>query len=750
MAGPDDDPQTKPRPTRSGGAPTRRGRPAGVRTWSRRFVFVAIVAAVGVIGGIFSVLNAVEIPASTHVQKFTSIVCTAAVADGHCGLDNAVAQFSDSENRVRTSLADVSKYMTAAVIAGEDRNFYDHAGLDPWGILRAVVSRARGSASLQGGSTITQQYVKMAYLNSGRTIDSKTKEIAIALKLERKLSKSEILERYLNLIYFGRRAYGVEAAARAYFGKSAKDLDIAESAYLAGLIRNPRFGDAAKFPAEATRRRRTVLDGMVAMGVITSEQADAANKVPWDSAHFEMTPPTDNGTAVTPEFAKVGGRYILEWVRQQLVAMPSVGSRALMGQGLRIYLTINDELQRAAQASVIATLSDPVKDPQASLVSIDEHGQIVALIGGRDFDNQKVNLALGRAGGGSGRQAGSTFKPIALASFVEQQKSVKSMIYAPPKVTFPKADDGKPWEVSNFKDEDLGQISVEKATWESSNTAYAQIMMNQVGTANFIDMAKRLGISTEIKPNPSAVLGSVDVSVLEMATMYSTFANSGTRRPPYVVRRVEDSSGAVLYDATKDPALAAAPNVIKPEVAATVNSVLTGVVKNGTGKGARLRQVIAGKTGTTTNHRDAWFVGYTCRVTTAVWMGFLGKPGEAPAPMEHIKGVDFVTGGSLPVDIWRGYQQVAIKGTTGCGFKPTDYGTTLVPPDPAFAPTTTTVAPAAPVTPPPGSPPPAGSTPAGGSPTSGARPAAAPSTTGAGGQSPATTAPAAKATKANG
>ena len=668
------------------------------RVWLRRMTFGVILVGVGTVGGGFVVLNNVEVPDPVREMTTTSFVCTSEVPDNQCTPSNSVAQFSSGGNRIIIGLDEVSPHLINAVVAGEDRSFFDHGGVDPWGIARALYRDVRGSASTQGGSTITQQYVKNVYLNSDRTPERKLKEAAISIQLERQLTKPEILERYLNEVYFGRGANGVEAAARAYFGKDAKTLDIAESAYLAGLIRAPKYADATKTPEQATeakRRRKTVLNAMVEEKYITPDEAKAADETPFEGTVL-VSPRPNNGTDVREAFSGMGGEYIIEWVRTQLNAMPNVGEDAVYSDGLRIYLTVNPVLQQTARDAISEKLTKP-EDPAAAMVSVDDGGRIVSLIGGQDYETQKVNLALGKAGGGSGRSPGSTFKPIALAEYVAEGNSVKSKFWAPAAWIFPTPDAPEPfWPVHNYEEKDLGQLTVEDATWKSANTAYAQIM-NQITPKNFAAMAAKLGVTAPVNEVPSSVLGTSEVSVLDVTTAYSTFANHGTLKRPYILRRVEDSDGEVLYDVTQDPAYAPVPNSVDPAVADTVASTLTGVIQKGTGQRAKIKQQAAGKTGTTDDYKDAWFAGFTCRLTTVVWMGHItGEPGQ-PVPV-----MDKVTGGSTPAEIWQRYMSVATDGSKGCSFKPTDAGTVLG--DNLDLAPTTTLPPVTPVTLPDGTP----------------------------------------------
>jgi penicillin-binding protein 1A len=514
--------------------------------------------------------------------------------------------------------------------------------------------------------------VKLTYLTSERTLTRKLKEGVLSVKLEGELDKRDILTRYLNEIYFGRGAYGVEAASRAYFGIGVENLQVHQAAYLASLIRSPESAEATRDPKEATRRRKTVLNGMVSEGYITQAQAEAADAVPWVSS------PTDNnGDAQTMtilsrpaektdlgqvRYAEYGSEYWVSLVRAQLRQRFGPGAET---QGLRVYITYDPEMQQDAYQAVTGTLSQ-ANGPAGSLVAIDEKGQVRAMVGGTDFAKKKVNLAIGKEGGGSGRQPGSTFKPFALAAFIEDGYSVESAFRAPPTTQFPGVftEPGKLWSPQNFGKSDLGVLSVEEATWKSSNTVYAG-MVNLVTPDRVAEMANRLGVTAELDPQYALVLGTEEVSVLDMASAYSTFADRGRHTPPYVIRRVEDSAGKVLFDAKQD---VKSEQVIDEGVADTVNSVLSGVLTKGTGNAASLRVVAAGKTGTTTDSKDAWFAGYTCHLTAAVWMGY-----EQPKPMKTYRGKE-VSGGTVPAAIWKQFMSSATQGDEACQFPDADFG----------------------------------------------------------------------------
>ena len=642
----------------------------------RRVGYVVLVLAIVAIGGFWMALNTIDLPPAKRSVE-TTFVCDIEVADGECDFNSAMAKLSASEERVNVDYEDLPPVLVQAVLSAEDRKFFDHSGIDPVGIGRAFYQSVLGdSQSQQGGSTITQQYVKQTYLTSERSLERKLKEAVLAVKLEGELDKRDILTRYLNEIYFGRGAYGVEAASREYFGIGVENLQLHQAAYLAGLIRSPESADAARDPEEATRRRNTVLAGMVSEGYITAEQAEAAGAVPWvwEPVAVDGTPQTmtvlprstDTSDLGEVRYAEDGSEYWVDLVRRQLRERFGPGAET---QGLRVYTTYDPVMQAQAFDAVTENLNR-ADGPVGSLVAIDSEGQVRAMVGGTDFANNKVNLALGKAGGGSGRQPGSTFKPFALAAFVEDGYSTESLFRSPPTTQFPGVftEPGKLWSPRNFNKADQGVLTVEEATWRSSNTVYAGIV-NLVTPQRLAEMANRLGVSAELRDDYSLVLGTGEVSVLDMASAYSTFADRGLHIDPYVIRRVESSDGEVLFDADTD---VEGEQVISEDVADTVNSVLSGVLVKGTGQGANIGVVAAGKTGTTTDSKDAWFAGYTCELTAAVWMGY-----EQPQPMETFRGEE-VSGGTWPATIWADFMSEATADDQECEFPTTDAGERLV------------------------------------------------------------------------
>jgi len=555
----------------------------------------------------------------------------------------SLASFNGGTNREPVPLSRVPKVLVDAVLATEDHAYFQHGAIDPVGIARAALSDLRGHP-VQGGSTITQQYVKQTYVGDQRSPLRKAKEAVLALKLQHQLTKSQILERYLNIIYFGRRAYGVQAAAQAYFGKDVGQLSLDQAAYLAALIRSPETADAYRDPATASQRRALTLDSMVRYHFVTPSQAEQA----------KMVAMTGNGGDVVPAVTRVrvsavpGTEYFVQFVRRQLIAR--YGEAEVDGGGLRVQTSLDPTTQDQAYNAVYGFLSRG--EPAGALVSVDDQGRVRAMVGGRNYADSNVNLAVGTSGGGSGRQPGSTFKAFLLAAAVKEGYSVESALPAPPKLVIPVP--GTPgYPVTNFESESFpGPIDLVTATRDSVNTVYAQLEAH-LGAGKLVSMAHQLGVTAPLQPVPSLVLGTDEVSVMDMASAYSTFANEGVRITPRVVVQVATADGRILQ-----PDQAQRTRVLTQEQAAVVDYCLQQVVKNGTGTGAAIGRPMAGKTGTTEHYSDAWFVGYTPHLTTAVWMGY---PDKESHYMTDVRGTG-VTGGSLPADIFRRFMSVATEG----------------------------------------------------------------------------------------
>ena len=655
----------------------RKAGPDGTRRsifwrWRRAFFAIGLVGIL-LIAGAGYLFTQVPLPDKDPPLLQTTFMCSSEVSSG-CTADNSIAQLSGGVNRIAVDWSQIPQVVIDAVLSAEDRTYFEHGGVDPTGIVRALWTNLRNGGVSQGGSTITQQYVKNVYLTQERTITRKIKEAALAVKVERELSKQEILTRYLNTIYFGRGAYGIEAASRAYFGKNLDQITLPEAAYLAGLIRSPETADAklpdnvpnaARSHQIAIERRTSVLDAMLLTGKITDAEAAAAKANDWSDVLVRSNQ-NNYGNVAHSEW---GTEYFVDYVRHWLTTDGGFTDAQVYGGGLRVYTTLNMNDQGAAADSIRSTLNQP-NDPAAALVSIDDVGAVRAMIGGLDYNGtgkySKVNLAVGADGGGAGRQAGSSFKAFTLAEAMNQNFPMSKTYDAPSRISIPKADAGRDWSVGNYADAGLGQLDLISATMRSSNTAYAQLMMD-VGPKNVADLAKQMGVTSPLKAVPALTLGTSEVSVLDMASGYSTLADNGEHIAPSTVTKVTDAKGNVLYENK-----VLRKRVLDAKSVAKVNYILNQVVEGGTATGAKFGQPAAGKTGTTENYRDAWFVGFTCKLTTAVWVGY-----PDGTFMKSVHGMS-VTGGSFPATIWRKYMTVATKGLTSCPFPyPTDDGTNM-------------------------------------------------------------------------
>ena len=565
-----------------------------------------------------------------------------------------IAAISAGENREVLPIADIPVVLRSAVVAAEDRRFYKHRGLDPLGIARALWQDVRHSGRRQGGSTITQQYVKNVYVGRDATMARKFKEAAIAVKLEQKLSKDEILERYLNTIYFGRGAYGVQAASRAYFGVGVSKLNLPQAAYLAALIRSPERTDALKAPDVAKRRRDSVLTAMVATGTITQGQADAAMASGF-VGEGGVRPRNIRGTIY--DQPTIGTQWFVEAVRKELVTR--YGEQVVQTQGLKVRTSLDIAVQKRAYDAAYRELLPNAADPSAAVVVLDHQARVKALVGGRSWADSKVNLALGTAGGGEGRPAGSTFKTFVLAAMVRNGFSLESAFRGPSSLTIPSEDGGVDWVVRNTNGDSYGTTNMIDATRLSINTVFAQAVTSDgVGPDRVAEAAELAGVRSELVHVPSIALGTSTVSPLEMANAYLTFANHGMRRTPTFVLSVTTADGRSLP--VDEPTTIEAFSV---EEADTITNVLRGVVSKGTGRAAAVAgSEIAGKTGTTNDYRDAWFVGYTPKecCVTAVWMGFP----DAQRTMSNVHGVR-VSGGTLPARLFAKVMTVAVPKRTG-------------------------------------------------------------------------------------
>ena len=588
------------------------------------------------LAGAVWVLTQIPLPPEAP-QSQTTIIYDASGAQ--------LATLHGQENRFPVRIDEVPAVVQNAIVAAEDRKFFQHGGIDPVGIARATWADIRQKGATQGGSTITQQYVKNVYVGADPTLWRKLREAVISVKLERKLDKRQILERYINTVYFGRGAYGIQAAARTWFGKDVGALDLKEAAYLAGLIRTPAGGDVVSDPETAAQLRTFVLQAMVRSRYISPAQAAEVEAVPLAS-YVALRTELDS----TVTLQGVGAEYFVEYVRTQL--LKTYSEDQVLRQGLRVQTSLNPTIQRQAFDAVYGLLDRP-NDPAGALVAVDPDGRVVAMVGGKNWEQSKVNLAVGAAGGGSGRQAGSTFKPFALAATVREGYTLESSFPGPAKLILPKADEGKDWEVSNYEEASFGSINLIDATVDSVNTVYAQLA-DTLGPQKIIGTAKDLGISSPLAPVPSIALGTQNVSVMEMAGAYSTLARGGLRYDPRVITKVTLNDSVLQDDRPKGT------RVMERSQADQVNFALEQVVDHGSGTAAQVEDTkVWGKTGTTEDYGDAWFAGFTRKLTAVVWMGY---PEGQSKPLFNVHGVAKVNGGSLPARIFERFMSKAGAG----------------------------------------------------------------------------------------
>ena len=546
---------------------------------------------------------------------------------------------------------DIPPHVIEAVLSIEDRRFFEHDGIDYEGIARAARVNLELGEIAQGGSTITQQYIKNVYLSGERTFERKFREALLARELEQELSKEEILFRYLESTYFGAGAYGIGAAAQVYFDKPISEVNVSEAAMLAGVIRAPTSYSPRVDIEVAEERRLLVLQAMLDEGYLSLERFDVeAARSLWSET--DGTRPSGPVTVIAAPLPKgaTDHPYFVDWVEQLLIA--ELGPDAIYRDGLRIETSIDPELQEAAEAAVAERLENTEYPVEMSLVSIEPStGHVLAMVGGRDYEVSQVNLGLG---GSTGFQPGSSFKPIVLATAFTRGLGPETL-YPAPGTWSPPGCSGPGCTIANYDYANRGEISLREATRASVNTVFAELVSN-VSIDATVAMGRALGLDRldpEAPYGASLALGAAESSPLEMASAYGTFANRGIRMEPVPIVRVVDADGNVLID-NRAPAGA---RVLSQAVADNLTDVLQGVVTGGTGRRAQVSgHEIAGKTGTTQSYGAAWFVGYSSEVTTAVWMGHA----DGLASLNNINGVGRVTGGSHPAIAFSDYMSVAL------------------------------------------------------------------------------------------
>ena len=534
------------------------------------------------------------------------------------GLDGKPLVMRGEMSGTDVPIKELPPYLPRAFIAIEDRRFYSHIGVDPVGLARAVVANVLRRGVSQGGSTITQQLAKNLFLTQNRTLWRKMQELVLALWLEHKFSKAEILELYLNRVYFGSGAYGVEAAAQRYFGKSARQVKVAEAAMLAGLVKSPSRLAPSRNPNGAERRAQAVLTAMAELGFVTETMAKTALAQP--------------ARAVKP--AGAGSvNYVADWIMDVLDDL--VGR---VEQDLVVETSIDPVLQAAAEKALVDELAlkgQKLDVSQGAVVAMTPDGAVRALVGGKNYADSQYNRAVAAK-----RQPGSAFKPFVYLTALERGLTPETVREDKPVVL-------KGWKPENYSRDYHGSVTLTQALAHSLNTVSVRLTL-ELGPAAVAKTAYRLGIASKLDPNPSLALGTSEVSLIELTSAYAPFANGGEAVTPHVVERVRNHAGKVLF-ARKPQKLG---RIIEPSYVAMMNTMMRETLLTGTAQKAQLPGwPAAGKTGTSQDFRDAWFIGYSGHLVAGVWLG-----NDDSSPTKK------ATGGGVPVEIWSRLMKVAHQG----------------------------------------------------------------------------------------
>jgi len=546
----------------------------------------------------------------TAIDRKPSVTLLA--ADG-----SMIASYGDLYGN-QLQLSDMPPYLWKAVIATEDRRFYDHFGLDPLGILRAILIDLRAGHVVQGGSTITQQLAKNIFLTPERTVRRKGQEVLLALWLEWKFSKDEILALYLNRVYLGAGTYGVDAAARKYFGKPAAKLTIFEAAILAGMLKAPSRANPLSDPQSAAERAHVVLDNMVAAGYLTAEQESRVRQDPGTATFGDDTPPS--------------GQYFADWVLDQVSSYVNFSDRDLV-----VTTTLDPKLQKLAESELTTMMNAEITKlgaGQAALVTLDPSGAVRAMVGGRDYRQSQFNRATQAQ-----RQPGSAFKTfVFLAGFEHGLTPDTHFIDGPLQIGG--------WRPDNYNAKFYGDVSLREAFARSLNSVAVQVS-ERAGRRSVTEAARRLGIVSPLAPDASIALGTSEVNLLELTGAYAAFDNGGNAVWPRGIETISDREGTVLYRRSGD----GPGRVVKPRQVVQMLDVMGSVVDWGTGTAAKTGRPAAGKTGTSQDFRDAWFIGFTAQLVTGIWFG-----------NDDNKAMDKVTGGTGPARLWKAYMTKALAG----------------------------------------------------------------------------------------
>jgi penicillin-binding protein 1A len=623
----------------------KRPKPSGSgRTrWIRRLLLavVVVVGLAGLAAGAASVWALTILPRSLPAVTALERIEPSRGSKIYDDRDELITEFH-VERRIFVPLTQVPKALRDAILATEDARFYSHYGVDPTGIARAIYQNFRHGRIVEGGSTITQQLAKVLFLTPDKSLDRKIKEAALALELERRYSKDRILEMYLNHIYFGHGAFGVEAAARTYFGKGVNELSLAECALLAGLPKAPTTYSPFERAEAAKRRRGTVLGRMVDVGALPGEEAKRAA-----AAKLELVP---------PERRRTTSQYYLEYVQQLLEQQ--FGADIVFKGGLQVYTTLSPSMQLKAEQSVREGLralearrskaadrgtvppAAVVDRPEGALLAIEpQTGYIKSMVGGYDFFKSEFNRAVQAR-----RQPGSAFKPFVYIAALEAGFTPASQIEDAP-VVYQVGAQGKAWKPDNYDRKFRGQITLQQALEESVNIAAVKLQ-ERVGIRRTIDVARRLGVESPLHENLSLALGTSDLTLLELTSAYGALANQGAWTRPVAIRYVLDAQGKLLEENVPENR-----QVVAPEVAYVATHMMRGTIERGTGAAAKaLGRPAAAKTGTTNDYSNAWFIGYTPQLVTGVWVGY-----DRPRSLGRDE-----TGSRVAVPIWTTFMTSAL------------------------------------------------------------------------------------------
>jgi penicillin-binding protein 1A len=604
------DPADRIRPPR-GRAPRRRASGKGLLAGAVKFG-VLLFLWVAILGGSVLGYFALTLPDTgelTRAERRPSVTILA--ADG-----TLLTTYGDLFGQPLT-LKEMSPHLPKALIATEDRRFYHHFGIDPIGLVRASLANLSAGRIVQGGSTITQQLAKNLFLTPERSWARKIQETLLALWLEHRFTKDQILEIYLNRVYLGAGTYGVDAAAHRYFGKSARRTNLYESAAIVGLLKAPTRLNPTRDHNKAAARTAQVLTNMVDAGFITGNEVTAAIKGGASLAAVAITRP--------------GARYFADWVAEQLADFTDAGSR-----DLTVVTTLDPRMQAEAEtaiADIIAREGNKMAVRQGALVAMSPDGAVRALVGGRDYNESQFNRVTQAQ-----RQPGSAFKPfVYLAGLEAGLRPSDQFVDAPIRVGA--------WQPRDYTGHYQGEMTLAEGLAQSVNTIAVQVAQ-RAGIPNVVTVAHRLGIASDLEPEASLALGTNEVNLLELVSAYAPFANGGSGVWPHGIVEIRDGMGKVVFRRTGS----GLAQVVSPELAGTMNEMLTAVIGHGTGTSAALPRPAAGKTGTTQEYRDAWFIGYTADLVAGVWLG-----NDDNAPMNR------VAGGSLPAQTWRRFMLAATK-----------------------------------------------------------------------------------------